>query len=157
MGGNIHSVQFYDIIAKSRADGNRDGVIDRKEASLYNAWMEYFNRDNKPEITEEDVAVYRKEVTYTPEEKEILKQVNKLMIRDDLTYDESRLLSELDDQISLQKRHDVNSFSGKVLDAIDYLNELQENGNLEKLGISTNDIDAFKNAYQQEYNIDING
>lgn len=157
MGGEIHSVQFYDIIAKSKADSNHDGVIDAKESKLYSAWMQYFNRDNNPEITEEDVSKYKAEVTYTDEEKDIIKQINTIMSRDNLSQEDEKELSRLDDKIDIFKKHYVNKFSLNVDDAITYLKELEKNGHLEELGISADDIKAYEEAYQREYNIDFNG
>ncbi|MBO7672958.1 aldo/keto reductase [bacterium] len=157
MSGEIHSVQFYEIIAKSKADGNHNGVIDKNEESLYNAWMQYFNRDSNPEITEEDVAIYRQEATYTDDEKNILKEEYSLMARDNLTYEESRKLSELDDKIDLLKRHEVNSFSAKAETAIEYMRALEAAGKLDELGISAKDIRAYEEAYEKEYKMDFMG
>ena len=166
MGGDIHSIQFYKLMALNDADnfqdgnkliGNKNGVIDTpKEVTIYNAYLERIDRDNnKEELTETDVSIYREEVSLTPEEKKFLEQQNEILNKPHLSDKELNEALELGDKIDIFRRRDITNFGMQVRDTIAYLKNMSDE-QLKTLGITIEDIEAYEKTYQKEYGFYLN-
>ncbi|MBO7672959.1 hypothetical protein J6S88_06075 [bacterium] len=151
-GNNIHSVSFYRMMAQAKADLDKNGEINgEEEQSLFNNYLQNFERDGKDGLTEEDVTLYSKEVTFTDEEKEAMRQMDEIMAKDQLTDEDKTTLLALSDKIDFNKKGKTNLFVVNVIKTVMYLGELMKNGNFTKTGLSVEDVEGYQNSYREQY------
>ena len=187
MSGNIHSLEFYKLMALRYADtlkgcGNNNGKIDTdEEQTIFNYYMAQFERDNQKDITEKDIALHTDEIVYTEEEKaamKILYVLNNRLFNSKLSDTEKYILDRAEDihdrmlggrdeetgEIRENKIFNVDRFQSNAQSTIEYLRNLNDKGLLEeleldgeKLNLNIDAINAYERALNEEYNLNIDG
>ena len=135
---DIHSLEFYKLMAQAKADLDKNGAVDTdEERSIFNDYMARFERDGQKGITNEDVFIYRGEVTNTDEDRAKEQRQKEL-------NEHYKELSMQDRVELLDLLHWYNAKTERVLDfredandTLEYLNELNLK-RLSKLAMNDN-------------------
>ena len=127
MPEDIHSIQFYEIIAQSIADENGNGKIDTPdERSIFDNYMKKFDMNGDNKVDESDVVAYKESLSYTAQEKKQLKEIENFGDIDSKNV--KRLSKEDDDKFVemmtcdfLNKKIRIHGFEINVTRALKYL------------------------------------
>ena len=124
---DIHSLEFYKLMAQAKADLDKSGKVDTdEEQSIFDNYMQRFERDGKNGITQDDVFIYHQEVTESEDDKIKKQRFDEL----DKRYD-SLSFAEKSEYLDLIKWYNNKTkamldFTEDTLDTIDYMLELAE-------------------------------
>ncbi len=132
---NVHSIEFYRIMAQAKADLNRDGKIDDAEKSIFDKEIKKFDVDGNEGLSDSDVNIYKSSVIFSDKE---------------LAEKEQRL-NNFDGAI-LQKRCKILGFRQWAEEALQYLLDLAKNAPdetkfREKLDSFDGYFESYKNTY----------
>ncbi|MBO7672609.1 hypothetical protein J6S88_04280 [bacterium] len=137
---DIHSLEFYKIMAQAKADLDKNGDVDTdEEQSIFNDYMARFERDGQAGITNEDVFIYRGEVTNTDEDRakeqrlmELNEHYDKLSIQDRIECVNLK-------RWYIDKVNNMDDFRSDAWNAIEYLYELAEKREQEHQALTGNE------------------
>ena len=146
---DVHSIDFYKLMAQAHADKNEDGKIDGTEQAEYDNYMSVYDMDKNGVLNEADVQLKKEASIFTTREKryqyeleEYIKD-NNLDLNNVSSWSKEQLkkYTQLCEGANLPKVLDIDKFKKDCINTLSYLK------NLGRKNESDNYLQSYNNTY----------
>ena len=132
---DIHSIDFYKLMAQAHADKNADGKIDASEQTEYDNYMSIYDMDKNGVFNENDVQLKKETSVFTTREKRYQYELEEYIKDNNLdlnnvsgwSKEQIEKYTKLCEGANLIKTLDVNKFKKDCIDTLSYLKNTGRN------------------------------